>query len=143
MIRIWLICLTLGGLSGCTANRVQLPEWDFDASVVEIQKQVPLLELPDPSIRADESIVFTKSQFAKIVEFKIVSVGNYEIGQANEEALVAQSKAYNSLIATGQVQSQFAQIREQQLEQEERDHFIDNWFHRGIIVLLGIGLIAK
>jgi hypothetical protein len=50
-------------------------------------------------------------------------------------ALESMNAAYNSLIVAGQAQLSFTQIREEQLQQERRDHFIDNWFHRGLIAI--------
>lgn len=65
----------------------------------------------------------------------MVAGGNYEIAQENAKALTALSASYNHLIEAGKLQNQFTLVREEQLQQERRDHFIDNWFHRGLIAL--------
>jgi hypothetical protein len=80
-------------------------------------------------------VTFTKDGFQSLLEYSVIAGGNYEIALANAEAAEALSGAYNYLIEAGKLQHQFAQVRDEQLQRERRDHFIDNWFHRGLIAL--------
>jgi hypothetical protein len=80
-------------------------------------------------------VTFTRSDFQALVEYATAAGGNYEVAQANADALEALSQSYNELIEAGRLQQKFAEIREEQLERERQEHFIDNWFHRGLIAL--------
>jgi len=117
-------CSLLLSLSGCASNTVELPEWDLTPVTVEAQPPLRLPEFPSPASSGEESVTFTLEQFAVIVDYMTIS----GVGQA-----------YNQLIEVGKLQRSFTQIREEQLAREKRDHFIDNWFYRGVIAL---GLIA-
>ncbi|KPK74255.1 MAG: hypothetical protein AMJ84_00260 [Acidithiobacillales bacterium SM23_46] len=91
--------------------------------------------MPSPVSSTEETVTFSKDGFEALVRYTVVAGGNYEAAEANAEALEDLSKAYNHLIDAGQLQQQFTQVREEQLERERRDHFMDNWFHRGLIAL--------
>lgn len=83
----------------------------------------------------EDTVTFSKDSLGVLLDIVDVGDGNYTIAQDNAKALDAQSAAYNQLIEVGKLQRQFAQIRDEQLQRERRDHFIDNWFHRGLIAL--------
>ncbi len=125
----------LGALSGCASSPVEIPEWDITPARVEAQQPVRLPELPSPASSTEDTVTFTAEGFEALLSYAVVSGGNYDIAKENAAALEAQSQAYNSLIEAGKLQRQFAQIREEQLARERRDHFVDNWFHRGLIAL--------
>ena len=94
-----------------------------------------LPEMPSPVSADDQTVSFDRDGFGALTAYTITSGGNYEAAKANAEALAAQSAAYNALADCAEAAHQFGQIREEQLVQERRDHFIDNWFHRGLIAL--------
>jgi hypothetical protein len=91
--------------------------------------------MPSPVSAGDEVVSYDRDGFAKLVAYTVTAGGNYEIAKENALALEAQSEAYNALRACADSAYQFAQVREEQLARERRDHFIDNWFHRGLIAL--------
>ena len=80
-------------------------------------------------------MTFDSAGFRVLLDIVDIADGNYAIAVENAAALEDQARAYNQLIEVGELQQQFMQIREEQLERERRDHFIDNWFHRGLIAL--------
>ena len=80
-------------------------------------------------------MTFTREGFQRLLEYAVVAGGNQEIAQANALALAALSQSYNALIEAGKLQRQFAQVREEQLERERREHQVDGWFYRGLIAL--------
>lgn len=91
--------------------------------------------MPSP-VSADNQVVsFDRDGFAALTAYTITAGGNYQVAQANAEALALQSQAYNELVDCAELAHQFGQVREEQLAQERRDHFVDNWFHRGLIAL--------
>ena len=128
-------CFLLLSLSGCASNPVDIPDWDLTPAVEEFQHQRRLPEIPSPASSTEDSVTFSKDAFARIVAYTIVAGGNYDISKANEQALSAQIRAYNMLIEAGKLQNRFTQIRDEQLQRERRDHFMDNWLHRGIIAI--------
>ena len=134
-IHPWLICFLIGSLSGCVSSPVEIPEWDL--SPVESTSQAPLSrpELPSPVSSTEDTVTFDTAGFRTILDIVDIGDGNYTIAQENGAAADAQGEAYNQLIEVGKLQRQFTQIREEQLARERRDHFVDNWFHRGLIAL--------
>ena len=133
-------CSLLLSLSGCASqNPVDLPDWDLTPATVEIQQPLRLPEIPAPASATEDSVTFTKDQFAALVQYTIVAGGNQAIAQENADALEALSRSYNHLIEAGKLQMQFTQVRDEQLARERTAHQQDNWFYRGLIAL---GIIA-
>lgn len=130
-----MICSLLGSLSGCVSSPVELPTCEVERVSVEVQRPLRLPEMPSPVSGDDDTVSFDRDGFAALVAYTIAAGGNYEVAVANADALEAQSGAYNELIECSRLAHQFGQVREEQLAQERRDHFIDNWFHRGLIAL--------
>lgn len=131
-------CFLIGSLSGCASNPVDLPDWDLTPATVEVQQPLRLPEMPSPVSSTKETVTFSKADFERLLAYATTSGGNYDVALDNAEALEGLSRAYNHLIEAGKLQNQFTQIREEQLQRERRDHFMDNWFHRGVIVLIGL-----
>lgn len=138
----WQMLLLIGILTGCSSTPVELPEWDIPEANVQAQYPLSLPERPPASIGQSGNAEFTQAGMLQLQRYAVTSETNFTIAQANAEALEAQSRAYNSLIDAGKMQHQVAQIREELLEIERRDHATDNWFYRGIIAL-GIIVIAN
>ena len=128
-------CSLLLSLSGCASSPVELPEWDLTPVTGESQQPISLPEFPSPESSTDDTVTFSKASLRVIVDYMTIAGGNYTIAQENALALDAMGQAYNQLIEVGKLQRQFTQIREEQLARERRDHFIDNWFYRGLIAL--------
>jgi hypothetical protein len=113
-----------------------VPTWqNLEPASVSAQRPLERPDLPDPIDSTSETVTFDTDGFKTLLDIIDIGDGNYEIAQANADALNAQSSAYNALIDAGRLQEQFTQIREEQLQRERRDHFLDNWFHRGLIAL--------
>ncbi len=122
--------LALISLSACASGGVEIPDCEVKEAVVEIQQPLALPELPEDP----EDVTLDA-----LVRYIVVSGGNYDIAMDNANALTAQSGAYNDLRDCSEFQRKFSEVREEQLEQERKDHFIDNLWHRGLIVL---GVVA-
>ena len=127
-------------LSACASSPVELPDWNLTRASETAQQPVRLPEFP-AGTRSTDSVTYTTEEFRSIVAYLTASGGNYDIALANAEALERQAAAYNYLIEAGRLQAQFAQIREEQLARERREHAQDNWFHRGLIAL-GLAAVA-
>jgi len=70
-------------------------------------------------------------------QYEIISEGNLEIANANAAGLRAMFGAYDELWSAGKMQQEYAELREEMLQEERRSHESDNWFYRGTIVLIG------
>ena len=128
-------CSLLLSLSGCVSSPVELPTCEVEHTTTKIQQPLSLPELPSPESSTADTVTFSKDSFRALVDYSIVAGGNYDIAVANAAALDTQSEAYNELAECSRLAHQFGQVREEQLERERRDHFVDNWFHRGLIAL--------
>jgi len=126
--------LILPLLLACATNPVTLPDWDIEKASIEAQSPLTLPVLPQAGISGDLA-TFDKAAMEQLQRYVITSEGNVEIAQANAEALKSQSQAYNSLIDAGRMQQQISQIRQQLLDEEKKAHFVDNLWHRGVIIL--------
>jgi len=91
--------------------------------------------MPSPASTSEDTVTFSLEGFRQLTAYAVTAGGNYEVAAANAAALEAQSEAYNELVGCAKAAHQFGQVREEQLARERRDHFVDNWFHRGLIAL--------
>ena len=132
-------CFLLGSLSGCASNPVDLPDWDLTPATVEIQQPLRLPEIPSPASVTEDTVTFTREDFARLTRYVTVAGGNTDIALENAAALESLSRAYNHLIEAGKLQMRFTQVRDEQLQRERREHEMDNWFYRGLIAL---GILA-
>ena len=128
------LCL-LGSLYGCATSAIELPEWQLPPAATQVTRPLPLPPLPDPLSSTADSVTFSTADFQALLAYAQTAEGNQDIAQANADALVTLSQAYNALIEAGKAQRQFAQIREEQLRRERRERAQDNWFHRAVIAL--------
>jgi hypothetical protein len=94
-----------------------------------------LPDVPDPASSTSDTVTFSKEGFRQLTVYITAAGGLEAVAKNNTAALESQSEAYNELIECASIVNQFGQVREEQLARERRDHFIDNWFHRGLIAL--------
>ena len=141
MTKILLILYLSGlALSGCASAPTPLPEWQsLPLASVEIQRPLDLPARPLAASATETTITFDEQGIRDLESFYLIAQGNQMVGESNAEALEAQSRAYNALLQAGELQRQIAVIRQELLEQERKNHFWDNIFYRGIIV---VGVVA-
>ena len=72
--------------------------------------------------------------------FEDVAIDNTEIADLNASIAEDSDEAYDHILNAAKAQQKIAQIRQEMLEAERKDHFIDNLWHRGLILALAIGL---
>ena len=137
---LFLIGLSL--TSGCASTPVPLPAWDIPAADEAAQHPIEQPQRPLAASSAETTITFDAEGIRALEAHHRAAVANEAIAKANALALAAQSRAYNALIDAGKMQREVAIIRQELLDIERRDHFVDNWFHRGIIavVLIAVSL---
>ena len=121
-----MICFLLGSLSGCASNRIEIPSWEVEPVSVHAQDPVRLPELPSPASSTQDTVTFTREGFQALLAYSIVAGDNQEIAQANADSLRLLSQSYNELVQAGKLNTEFAKVREEQLDRERHEHFVDN-----------------
>ncbi len=140
-MRTWPLFLILGTtLAGCGSTPISLPVWDIAEAAEAAQQPLELPLRPVATLSETGRAEFSRDGMLQLQRYVDASEANFAIARANAQALEAQSRAYNALIDAGKSQRQIAEIRQELLELERRDHFIDVWFHRGVIVLMGVAV---
>lgn len=131
----WPSWLLIGiAASGCApANRVTLPSWDIPPASIEAERPLPLPALPELGVAGDNATL-DRDGVLMLKAYRTAAEANTTIADANAAALEAQAGAYNSLIEAGKLMAQIAEIREEMLELERRDAFIDRMTYRAIII---------
>ncbi len=122
-------------VSACATEPIQLPDFEEAArSDAEVTNPVTLPKLC--------TIPFTAAEcWQRLDVFDDVAVGNTETAQLNADIARDGEAAYDHILSAAQKQQEIAQIRQEMLEAERKDHFIDNMWHRGLIIVLAIGMI--
>lgn len=138
-MRICATFLILGVLTACSSTPLELPTCQIPETSLDTQQPLTLPELPVEVSSTESTATFDVAGMQQLKRYRIASEANSAIASANADALAARNESTNALIECSEGQEHWSQIREEMLEQERRDHFIDNWFYRGVIAL---GLIA-
>ncbi len=119
--------------SACAVDPIQLPDFDVAArSTVEITDPAELPELC--------KIPFTSADcYQRMDVYDDIAFDNTELAQLNADIARDGEEAYDYILSAAKKQQEISQIREEMLQMERRDHFIDNLWHRGLILALAIG----
>jgi len=120
-------------VSACAAERIQLPEFEEAARSDE--------EVTDPvDYPSLCSLPWTATECWQAIDvYEDVAEGNKEIAQLNADIARDSDAAYDHILSAAKKQQEVGQIRQEMLEDERRDHFWDNVWHKVLIVLLGLG----
>lgn len=139
-MKAWLSCLILGVLAtGCSSTPLELPACEILGPLAEVQMPLTLPELPS-AVRSDDAMAtFDLAGMQQLKRYRIASDANTAIAEKNALALKARNEEVNKLIECSRYSKIWMEVREDMLEQERREHFMDNLYHRGLIAL---GLIA-
>lgn len=141
MTQLWRKCSVIGGLivlTACSTVR-ELPDCEIPEAPAEAQRAVLLPELPQEVSSTNTTATFDLDGMLQLKRYRIASDTNTEVANLNAEALEARNESINALIECVRGQNIWMEIREDELEREKLDHFIDNLLHRGLIAL---GLVA-
>lgn len=121
-------------VSGCAAEPIQLP--DFEVAVRSNESVTDPVALPDLC-----EIPFTTAAcYQRLDVFEDIAIGNTETAQLNADIARLSDGAYDDILSGAIKQQEIGQIRQQMLEAERRDHFIDNLQHRIALLVLIIAV---
>jgi len=140
-MRLWLSCLILGALSACSSTPLELPSCEIPQAPAVAQFPLSLPELPQEVSSTDLTATFDIPGMQQLKRYRIASETNLTIGKANALALEARNESINALIECTRYQKIWAEVREDMLQQERFSHSMDNYLHRGIIVLGALAVV--
>ncbi len=130
------------GLIGCSSTPpLELPTCEIPAAPAVAQRPLALPELPLEVAATETTATYDREGMLQWQRYRIASDTNTTIAQENALALEARNESVNALIECSEFSKHWMEIREEMLAAERRAHFIDNWFHRGLIAL-GLILVA-
>lgn len=129
------IWLTIGILTGCATDRLELPDLAIPDATVEVTEPIALGPLPELTESAGLACV-DRAGLVALMQYREAAEGNTAIAAANAGALEAQSRAYNDCLDAGRFMRQVAAIREEQLELARRDALVDRLYYRALLVLV-------
>ena len=116
-------------LAGCAADPILLPNLSVaerSQESVTYPTEYPILcEIPD----------WNTSCWQAFVVFEEVAVNNFDLALINAQIAEDSDIAYDHILNAAKSQQQIAVIREDMLQAERRDHFLDNLWHRAVIVI--------
>ena len=129
----WLILLSALMVSACAVEPIQLPDFEAaarqDVEVTDPVEYTELCELPWT----------TAECFQRLDVFEDEAVDNKDIAALNASIARDSDEAYDYILSAAKAQQEISQIRQEMLEAERRDHFIDNMWHKALIILLAVG----
>lgn len=122
-------------VSGCAAERMQLPDFEVaarsDKEVTNPTALPDLCEIPWTS----------EACWVHLDVFEDIAVNNTDLAQLNADIARDGEEAYDHVLSAGKNQQQVGQIREDMLAEERKDHTFDNMWHRILIIVLAIGMV--
>jgi DNA-directed RNA polymerase sigma subunit (sigma70/sigma32) len=74
-----------------------------------------------------------------MIQYVEVAQVNRDLADLNARIAEDSDKAYDHILSAAKQQEQIAVIREDMLNAERQDHFLDNLWHR-VLIVVGIGL---
>jgi hypothetical protein len=73
-----------------------------------------------------------------MIQYIEVAQNNRDLANLNAEIAEDSDQAYDHILNAAKSQQQIAVIREDMLAEERKDHFLDNLWHR-VLIVVGIG----
>ncbi len=138
-MRAWVIYWILGAslLTACSSTPLELPTCEIPAPMAEVGHPISVPEMPVAVASTEDTATFDRAGIVTITQVRVAAATNKKVAEENALAIEARNESVNQLIECSRYSKQWMEIREEELEQERHDHFIDNLWHRGVI-LLGI-----
>jgi len=138
-MRLCVSCLMAFVLAGCSSTPLELPTCEIPGPLGEVQYPLELPRLPVAESSTDTTATYPLEEVRQLKRYRLASDANFKVAEANALALEARNDEVNALIECSRYSKIWMEVREDMLEQERQDHFMDNLYHRGLIVL---GVIA-
>lgn len=108
--------------------------------MAEVGHPLGVPEMPVETRRFEGGMEFDLEGLLQLDRVRKAGLSNKVIAEENALAIEARNAEINELIECARYQLIWMEDREDMLEAEQRDHFIDNLWHRGVIVLIGVAV---
>lgn len=112
-----------------------MPVCEIPGPVEGVADPVSVPEMPQDVSRTDSTATFDRDGVVRLTQVRVAAETNKRIAEENAAALRARNEEVEALIECARYSRIWMEVREEMLEQERRDHFIDNIWHRAVIVL--------
>ena len=97
--------------------------------------------MPVEIASTDTTATYNLEGLLQLKRLRKASTSNKTVGDLNSAALQVRNDEINALIECVRHQNVWMEVREEMLDQERRDHQFDNYWHRGVILLIGVGVL--
>ena len=134
-MKAWLICLILGvSLStACSTTPPITPNCDIPAPMKEVGQAVSVPEMPVATSMTSDSATFDRAGVVTLTQVRIAAETNATVANENAAALEARNAEVNALIECARWQNVWIDVHAEDLNDEKREHFIDNARNAGFI----------
>ena len=141
-MKAWLIYWILGAslLTACSSAPPELPTCEIPAPMAEVGRPLRVPEMPSPVSSSEDSTSFDRAGIVILTQVRVAAATNEKVAEENALAIESRNEEVNQLIECARYSNIWMQQREEMLETERRDHFIDNLWHRGLIVVVAVGM---
>ena len=95
--------------------------------------------MPEAASSTLDSATYDLDGLLQLKRVNEAGKANFTVAEQNALAIEARNAEVNELIECARYMGVWIDVHAEDLNDEKRDHFIDNLWHRGVIVL---GLIA-
>ena len=140
-MKAWPIFLILGtSLTACSTTPLELPTCEIPAPMAEVGQAVSVPEMPSPVSKTEEMATFDRAGVVALTKVWVAAGANETVANENALAIESRNEEVNQLIECARYSKIWMEVREDMLEQERKDHQFDNYWHRGVILALALGL---
>ena len=139
-MKICVACWILGALTACSTAPPEVPDCQIPSVRADATYPLSLPELPVEASSTLTTATFDLDGMRQLKAYRIASETNTTIAGDNAAAFEARNESVNELIECARYANVWMLLQADDLQTEKREHFIDNLWHRGFILILGIGL---
>ncbi len=107
--------------------------------MAEVGHPLSVPQMPEAASSTLESATYDLDGLLQLKRVNEAGKANFKVAEQNALAIEARNAEVNELIECARYMGVWIDVHAEDLNDEKRDHFIDNLWHRGVIVL---GLIA-
>ena len=135
----WILGVVLS--TGCSSTPLELPTCDIPAPPAEVGQPVSVPEMPSAVSQTTDRATFNRDGVVTITQVRVSAETNARVAAENAAALQARNDEVTALIECSKYQKIWMEVRDM-LAQERDDHRIDNIWHRALIALGVIAVVA-
>ncbi len=103
--------------------------------MAEVGFPVEVPEMPVEVSRQGGMATFDRAGIVRLTQLRLAAETNKTVAVENALAIESRNVEVNELIECARYMGVWIDVHAEDLNDEKRDHFIDNLWHRGVIVL--------